>query len=426
MKIKTYLVPTLSEAVERIKSDLGPEAVILSTRKVQGSGKFWNRDAQLEVTAALDSGERVSPELQTYTPSNQPNAYRWMSQVADQSTSKQIEPLKGELQKIREALEILTNRPEPSYQQNREPVAAQASSITDGQAQDSAVYTVCHELLEQRVLPQIVEELSQHLVDLEGEASEDVVREKAALWLLHHLPEIELFEPGLRKASGKCPQILAVFGPTGSGKTTTLVKLASHLILAKGKKVAFITLDNFRIGGKEQLQRHAQILKAPCTAVSNHIQLENALRGFASMDAVLIDTSGCSPNDAGALEELKALTSIKQPIWRTLVIPSTLQEPDLGDTIRSFQATQYEHLMITKLDETRSFGSLINAPLLAGVPLSYFTMGQQIPEDFEEASKERILDCLLHLGTPEATQQSQETASQEVEGTYNLEGRNIQ
>lgn len=408
MKIKTYVVSSLSEAVDQIKKDLGPSAVILSTRKLPGSEGWWSREAgKLEVTAAIDHPD--SPPSPSDADSSEGKTLRVLTQMTDEK----ILPLREEIKRLRELLTAMPAQPviktpEPTavFQKSLSPKpSAQKSAPVDTvtlsshssqkeKFSDSSnpIVTVCQELLWQGIRPRAVQELANHLLKEGKKISQEEAREQAAVWFLERLPETVSYT-----ALAHPPRMIAVVGPTGSGKTTTLVKLASHLTLERNKSVAFITLDHFRIGAEDQLKKYADILKAPCELAATDQQFQDLLSRFSGKDIILIDTTGRSPNDRDGILEIGRRLQTNPSIWTALTLPVSLQDPELSNTIRQFRSIPCQSLIMTKLDEGLSFGSLFNAPHASRLPLSYFTTGQKVPEDLEEAKKERILDCLLNF-----------------------------
>lgn len=426
-------MPSLSEAVERIKKDLGPEAVILSTRKAPMGNKWWQRGAaKLEVTAAIDVDDNRRVEHDRPAP-----MLGQTMRLIKQMTEEQLSPLKQEILQLRRTLTtpdidsieavheeqpienrkqavepkisvanhngaILKNhsslmgKQSPSTNEKAEvatdTVTNEADNLTKAAKENPFIKEVCRGLLWHRVSAKIVNHLSQYLHTLETIVSEDHAREQAAEWLMVNLPDV-----AAHHKMGTDSRIFTVVGPTGSGKTTTLVKLASRLALQEDKKVGFITLDHFRIGAEEQLQMYARILNAPCEMATNAKELQDIIKSFASLDMIFIDTEGRSPYDSQGIEKLSKMLDFKESASCALVIPSILQSPDVNNVVAQFSPTHFDNIIVTKLDETICFGSLFNVSAATKLPLSYFSTGQQVPEDLEEASKERVVDCLLNF-----------------------------
>jgi flagellar biosynthesis protein FlhF len=192
------------------------------------------------------------------------------------------------------------------------------------------------------------------------------------------------------KKGGK---VVALIGPTGVGKTTTVAKLAAHHFRKKGK-VTLATLDTYRVGAVEQLKIYAKMIGAPL-AVSEGPLREAVLRRQEG-ELILIDTAGRSHLNAADLEDLSVLGRIDAPVETHLVLSSNTRERDLEEIIDRFSAVPIHYFLFTKTDETRNHGSLLTAMRKKGKPLSYLTTGQRVPEDIEIATPKRIADLVLN------------------------------
>jgi flagellar biosynthesis protein FlhF len=201
---------------------------------------------------------------------------------------------------------------------------------------------------------------------------------------------------GLVKCSGSLrmkkngPRIVAVVGPTGVGKTTTIAKLAAMHALNRGASVALVTTDNFRVGAIEQLKTYAKIMDLPLEVVATSQELGKALAQHADKDLILIDTAGRSPKDADRLEELKGYLECHAGIETYLCMSATTRVRELDEIVATFSVLPITKLLFTKLDESESFGCIVNAHLKHKLPLSYFTTGQKVPEDIEVATSRKL------------------------------------
>ncbi|MBN2706149.1 MAG: flagellar biosynthesis protein FlhF [Deltaproteobacteria bacterium] len=190
-------------------------------------------------------------------------------------------------------------------------------------------------------------------------------------------------------------RVLTLLGPTGVGKTTTLAKLAAFL-RSRGERPALLSLDTYRLGAAEQIQEYGRRLEMPVAVVTNRSQLAEALRRFAGHDRILLDTMGRSSRDHEGLATLhRFLRGLAGDTL--LVLPASLQEEDLLENLVRFRPFLIRALLFTKLDETSCYGSILNGLSYARLPLSFFTDGQRVPDDFEEASPERLVNLLLDL-----------------------------
>jgi len=191
--------------------------------------------------------------------------------------------------------------------------------------------------------------------------------------------------------------VVALIGPTGVGKSTTLAKLAAISAHKDHNSVGLISTDTYRIAAAEQIRVYARILGLPLAVVRTREEMQAALQEFAQRDLVFVDTAGQSPNEQLRLQELEELLGSDVQIRRLLVISATTKQSDVNNILRRFEPLRYDGIIVTKLDESRSHGVLINAPYSSGRPLVYLGVGQQVPADIELATRERVADLLLDL-----------------------------
>jgi len=192
-------------------------------------------------------------------------------------------------------------------------------------------------------------------------------------------------------------KIMMFVGPTGVGKTTTLAKLAAkYSFLEYKNRVGIITLDTYRIGALEQLFQYAKMLKLPIEDVTDSIDFQKALDALRHCELILIDTAGSSPHDREKI--LKIAEFIKQTdhhIDVNLVLSASSKLEDLQDIYKNFSFLSIDTLIVTKLDETRSFGNIFSLIVDSKKPASYFSIGQEVPDDIEVASGDFLVNCLF-------------------------------
>ncbi|MDH5490392.1 MAG: hypothetical protein OEY14_00315 [Myxococcales bacterium] len=190
-------------------------------------------------------------------------------------------------------------------------------------------------------------------------------------------------------------RIVALVGPTGAGKTTTIAKVAAMAALTERRRVALISTDEYRVAGAEQLQRYADLIGIPMDTAYDERSLEAALRRFAHADLVLVDTPGRAPRARRAFAQLgDCLHGAGEPVEVHLCVPAATNERELRMTIEAHEPLRVARLLITKLDEAVLHGTILAAQELTGLPLSHFTTGQHVPEDIEEATAERVAALL--------------------------------
>jgi flagellar biosynthesis protein FlhF len=189
---------------------------------------------------------------------------------------------------------------------------------------------------------------------------------------------------------GQQPAAAALIGPPGAGKTTTLVKLAARYGIAAGRSIQILTTDVRRIAAADQLRTLAAILGVPCDVAETPAALAAALNACRSRQLVLIDTAGFSLRDWADAGEWAAWFASRPDIDIHLVLPASLRTPDLRRLADAYSTFRPAKLLFTRLDETSQTGALINEAARLSLPLSFLTHGQDIPEDLEEASIERL------------------------------------
>ena len=196
------------------------------------------------------------------------------------------------------------------------------------------------------------------------------------------------------------PKHFIVFiGPTGSGKTTTLAKVA-YLFRESGKSVAIITLDSYRMGAFEQVSAFGSALSIPVALAGAEDELLAAAERFASFDMVFVDTMGLSPKDKELNLRLKGLLSLLD-ISRSdyiLTVPASMKEEDIMEQYSSYSEYSPSSLVVTKLDETETIGNVLSFSYKVSVPILFFTNGQKVPDDIEKASGSVVLEHMKGFG----------------------------
>lgn len=188
---------------------------------------------------------------------------------------------------------------------------------------------------------------------------------------------------------------LALIGPTGVGKTTTLAKLAAHYLSRFSPSIALITIDTYRIAAVEQLKVYGEIMHLPVEVVISPEQLDQALLKHQDKELILIDTAGRSPRDSLCIEELATFLRADLGIEKHLVLSATTREVELADMVKRFDRLGIDRIIFTKIDECSQLGSLLNVQIQYGQPLSYVTNGQRVPEDLIEITQETIAGLIM-------------------------------
>ena len=192
-------------------------------------------------------------------------------------------------------------------------------------------------------------------------------------------------------------RVVALIGPTGVGKTTTIAKLAANFKLRQNKKVGLITIDTYRIGAVDQLRMYAEILDVPLKVVLTPTELTEAVEMMKDMDVVLIDTAGRSQNDQIKLRELQTFLTAANPHEVHLVLSSTAHHSHMLSAAEKFKTLGVDRVIFTKLDEAISFGVVLSVIRKLDASLSYITTGQNVPDDIEVGNGQRLAKLLLKM-----------------------------
>ncbi len=202
--------------------------------------------------------------------------------------------------------------------------------------------------------------------------------------------------PPIRPVIG-ARRIIALVGPTGVGKTTTVAKLAANLKLTLGARVGLITVDTYRIAAVEQLKTYAEIIDLPLAVVNDPAEMPRALEQLGSVDVVFIDTAGRSPRDEVKIRELSEFLQQARPDEVYLVLSAVAGQRSLQSALERFSTVQVDRLILTKLDEADSLGGVLAVLGLSSRPVSYLTTGQAVPDDIEPADRKRLARLILKL-----------------------------
>ena len=397
MQLQTFQGSSMAEALNRVKSTLGGDAVILHTRTVQQ--RRWlglRRVETFEITAGRGVNVPVrrstpekpvpqpaprpvarqtpAPEAKP-TPATRPGQQLLESGIAGKivldSLTKEVSDLKGMMTDLVKQVRTkgTPNVPEELFDQYQ--------MLVENLVADELAIDIVRSI-QRQVRP-------EYLTD------KAVVREKLAEHLEKLIPAAG---PIVRtKAAG--PHVVALIGPTGVGKTTTIAKLAANLKLREKRRVGLITIDTFRIAAIDQLKRYADILGAPLKVVGSPEDIKEAIESMADCEYVLIDTAGRSPKDSMKLSELKRFLSFAEPDEVHLVLSTTACQSAVELAMEKFGEVRVDKLIFTKLDEAAQLGVVLNVAHKINKGLAYITTGQDVPDDIEVGHGKRLAQLIL-------------------------------
>jgi flagellar biosynthesis protein FlhF len=197
-----------------------------------------------------------------------------------------------------------------------------------------------------------------------------------------------------KPADGR-PLTIALAGPTGVGKTTTIAKLAATYKLRHGKTVGLITCDTYRIAAVDQLRTYANIIGVPLHVALTSAEVERACEALKDCDAILIDTAGRSQRDAGRISELQQILDAASPHQTHLVLSMATSESVMGQAAERFASIRPDRVIFTKLDEAVNFGAMVNIARKINTELSFVTTGQEVPDHIEPSNADRLARLVL-------------------------------
>lgn len=381
----------MSEAMIKIKSELGIDAVILNTRKIKTGGFFrFFKKPLLEVVAAIDEpivSTQVEParrEILTEKP-KEPIVDRFQSNFETAREEMKLVPISEnihnvELQELKQMVTNLIKKVE-----NIEHHSPQAV-----QTPEEKYIAYLNALDIQDSISKKILEIVQRQINIDEKNHETILNAMKVI-AREYLGDIKTIDTDILNK----PNIYMFLGPTGVGKTTTLAKIAARLSLVENKKIGLITADTYRIAAVEQLKTYSEILGIPLEVIYEASELQDAIERFKDKDYILIDTAGRSHKSKELKSDYDDLVRYLKDVKIYLVMSMTTSFKDLKSIIDSYGFLKEYRLLFTKLDEATSYGNILNLKVLTGKPLSYFTIGQSVPDDIEVADKERIIQYIF-------------------------------
>ena len=433
MKVKTYRADSIEKAVEEIKKDFGPEALVLSTRQVSTRKPWGIRREQWEVTAGVkESSAETAVEADQNATAKKPTA-------ADGASVDEAAEAVTDRFSIGDKIGALPSEGSPQ-RVNIDDVAGESRSEFDSPSRairkaESRIEEVLEEIDE---LKRSVRFLGQALPQLGHGAGNDLFAELVAQRIEPDLAadliaRASLIQGGRSKTRVEVRTLLAdllpiespvelesktrivsVFvGPTGVGKTTTIAKIAGQAAACSGKNIAMVSTDTNRVTGQEQLVRFGQLLGISVYKCGDLKGLKDLIQSLEKYNLVLIDTAGCSPGDLARLGALQsALSGLGARIH--LVLSATTKPEDISRIYKRFQHCLIDSVIVTKVDETETTGVIFGELLRRLAPVSYVSNGQRVPESLSPttgAQLARIIIPIQWKGHTPALQTGQHVAA---------------
>ncbi|MGE5194808.1 MAG: flagellar biosynthesis protein FlhF [Deltaproteobacteria bacterium] len=439
--VRTFKAASMQEALEIVRREMGPDAVILQTREIPVPRflKWRKKSKRVEVTAGTGVNVRTPRALRqpaggrsAQAPPPSASHKRPVDRQNEESLappppllgpagaghqSRFSDPARGPSSAAGPGayrLGPVSNGapanfqapfPGPAPTEQQTAIARQLSSI-----QEMVAKLTRESLQKAEDIPGELFQLYAELIDVE-------VEEELARDLIHNLKQNvtagKLADAAASKArlramveeEIRCAppivatpgrrRVVALVGPTGVGKTTTIAKLAANFRLRDGIRMGLVTVDTYRIAAVEQLRTYAEIIDLPMKVVTSPREMRRALDELSGLDLVLIDTAGRSPRDELKIQELKSLLSEAQVDEVHLVLSLVASPKSLQATAEKFVPAGTTAMILTKLDEAVGMGSLLSVSRRVPLPVSYLTTGQDVPDDIEHASARRVARLVL-------------------------------
>lgn len=384
MKIKKFVARDYQTAIKLAKKEMGMDAIILHTRQIKRNALLARfMPSQVEITVAIDDTIQVSSDLARTRKMDSPQS---IPKVEAQTTF--VPPVKE-------------NRKEPELIEEIKRMNLLMSEMRSKlyevelmRGLSEQVQLFYNALIRNNVNHQIALQIA---ASVEARLPKDYsVDNKWALEVcLHTLREyVQDVSPIELINHGRATLVFLV-GPTGVGKTTTIAKLAANMTLLEGKKAALITLDTYRISAADQLRTFAEIIDISISVVFSPVEFMEALAKYKDMDIVFVDTAGRSPYNQEQLDELKQYVEIARPDETILVLSVTTETNELVAIYNRFEQVGIDKVIFTKIDETFSYGQILNALYEIKKPIAYITNGQSVPDDIEVPDALNLARLLL-------------------------------
>ena len=409
MIIKKFLGKTEEEAMEAARKELGSGVVVMNVRTVKKKGIAGIFGAkQIEVTVALEEeGGAVRPARKDAVRSEQ-EAVQLERKVQDAQAAVNV--MSESSQNIEKKLDSLQTLLVSRFRQEEDARAEQAQQdeAASEEEKESGAAAQDKEPTEQEKFVRLLyntmleneveEKYANQIID---EADKNRKPNLPFDYILANVYQKMILKFG--KADGitpaeNGPKTLIFMGPTGVGKTTTIAKIASHFAVEEKKKIAMLTADTFRIAAAEQLRTYANILEVPFRVIYTEEELKTAISDFKDYDYIFVDTTGHSHQNEELLEKMKKLLATAAEAGESqafLVLSTTTKYRDLQRISSSYKEIADYQLILTKLDETSTLGSLLNLKLFSDADIAYVTCGQNVPDDIEQFNPQKAVKQLL-------------------------------
>ena len=361
MKVKRFIGQNMESTLQRVREEMGRNAVILNQRRIRpGSGlmKLFKKPVY-EIVAATDEmglGEGIP--------------------IKD--TDDGYVALEEKLDRLKATMDTIANSITPADKDREIPemLAPYHSAMEKSEVDPEVIHMVMEGV--------------KNKINLNTTYDQEYIYYRFKQEISSYFKRVET----IKLSDGK-PAVAVFVGPTGVGKTTTLAKLAAQYSVIMKKKVGVMTCDTYRIAAVEQLRTYSEIMDVPIRVIYQSSDIEEAMQQYKDMDLVLVDTAGRSYRDKMKLMELNKMLKALGDQQLFLVISASTNYKNVMEILSSYSFLKNYRILITKVDENVSNGIILNIAVKGGKPLSYITTGQSVPDDIEKVDGERIASLIL-------------------------------
>jgi flagellar biosynthesis protein FlhF len=378
MKIKSYFASSVEQAIQEARRELGTDAMLITSRR---SSPETRSLGAYEVVFGLNPA------------ANLPGA-RPRPAVPAADFSGELQTLRAQLEEIKGTLQ--GTRPAES-------TSSEAEQLFEELVSNDLARNIAQEMVSAAV--RLREQLSREPLAGDRTARPIALRAYAAELIskkLRFAPPFQQNQPASPPPAADAAKVVIFAGPAGAGKTTTLIKIAIRECLAQRQPVRILSLDPYRVAAHEKLRNFAAIIGVGFTAVNSVQEFRAVAEESRNKSVVLVDTPGYNPAELDGVAEIASCFERLANKQVHLVLPASMKRADLTRSLRGYAAFQPDFLLFSKLDETESLGAVLSVALEADKPLSFFTNGQNIPEDIEPAHARALLASVFPTEIAEA------------------------
>ncbi len=366
MKVKNYKGKSLDKIYQAVQRDLGPKAVVVSSRKCSEGGLLGGLlgGSGYELVAVVDDQAADKSLFENAFSNEVWSRFSELQAAQFRRMEEAVREIRSEMRTMKRDAGGSALAPTPSIR--REEALPEYAKGWD---------------------PRFIKKVrGQMPAFFEGQQTARQAETLSSLLRVEsHFP--------VRQT--RRPHTVVLVGPTGAGKTTTVAKLASRWGMESGMKVGIITTDTYRVAAVDQIKEYATLLGVELKVVFNAAEAKRAAQAFADRDVILVDTGGRNHYDQASLKELRSILEAMGPFTVMLALPATWNISQIPEVIRNYGVLRPDYLVMTKVDETKNYDLLTVARCESTCPVAFLTNGQRVPQDIEAASADRLVKMLL-------------------------------